>query len=119
MATGHNRTGRDPASEAMQRALEAEEQARAAIEGCQTQAEQLREQARTDADRIQERADRRADWVHRHCETVLQDRLEALATTEDEDGPAPWTGEDALAAATEALAAALTRTEPPEPDDTA
>jgi hypothetical protein len=100
----------DAASEAMQQALEAEERAREAVAGCREQAERLREQARVETGRIQERTDGRLEWIHRHCEAVLAERLRAL-TAEEPQAPGedrPWADETTLAAAAEALAADLT-----------
>ncbi len=103
----------DPASEAMQQALQAEERAREAIEGCQTQAEKLRERARADAEDIEDRADRRIEWIQSHCAKVLEGRLaeeraqEAQAPGEKE----PWTDAAILAQAARDVAVQLTRPE--------
>lgn len=109
MAKDRQQPHRDAASEAMQRALAAEAEAREAIEGCQTQADALREQARTDANRILQRADQRAEWVHQHCARVLEQRLAELQEGEPPaDNAAAWADDATLNAAAEALAQALT-----------
>jgi hypothetical protein len=114
MAKDRQPPHRDAASDAMQRALAAEAEAREAIAGCQTQAEALREQARSDANRILERADQRVEWVHNHCARVLERRLAALEEGEPPtDDATPWADDATLSAAAEALAAALTTPEEP------
>ena len=77
----------DPSSEAMRRALEAEERAREAIEGCRQQAEELHVRAREDARRIRQRADRRIARVQDRCETLLQGRLKGRLTELQEGAP--------------------------------
>jgi vacuolar-type H+-ATPase subunit H len=111
MAKDRQPSPRDSASEAMQRALAAEAEAREAIEGCQAQAESLREQARTDANRILERADRRVEWVHDHCNRVLEQGLAELQASEAPAAATAWADDATLEAAAEALAQTLTSPE--------
>ncbi|MEF8792461.1 hypothetical protein [Thiohalorhabdus sp.] len=103
----------DPASEAMQQALEAEERAREAIEGCEAQAEAIRERARADAEAIEDRADRRIEWVQNRCAQVLEDRLaEERSQADREPGAeAPWADEETLNQAGREVAEQLTRPE--------
>jgi len=66
------------AEEAIIRVLEAERSARAEVEQCATDAEQMRQEARLRARAIAERAAERAARVHRWMDVSIRTRVEEL-----------------------------------------
>ena len=115
MAQDKSTRAADAGSAAMEKALQAEEQALEAIKGCERQAEEVREEARDAARRIADRADRRISWAHDHSAEVLQ---RELADIQAADGPAtagqPRTDAALLRQAADRLAERLTTPEPSE-----
>lgn len=101
--------------EAMNRVLEAERAAQAAIMECTARAASLIEAAQQQARRIHSRTDSRISQVHAHCALALGRQVELLLQQEAESTSATVPDaamHEVLAAAVERLALVLT-------DDTA
>ncbi|WP_127477975.1 hypothetical protein [Sulfurivermis fontis] len=97
--------------EAMNRVLEAERAALAAIAECTTRAANLIEAAQQQARRIHRRTDSRISQVHAHCALALGRQVELLLQQEAENASATVPDaviQEVLAAAVERLAQSLT-----------
>ena len=64
--------------ESINRVLQAEKEARQAVENCRLDARRIVNRARIGASRILERADDRIGLMHRRCEQSVADRLSEL-----------------------------------------
>lgn len=95
------------AQQAIERVLEAEDAARAAVEACEAQAANLVTEARQGARRIAERADARIDAMRAAARTRLAAELAGLDAEAQAAAPLPPETASRVAAAVEALAARL------------
>lgn len=96
--------------DAMNRALESEQRALAAIEECEREAANLIDSAQQQARSLVERTDRRIRDLHLRCVRATADRLDAMVkedATEAELGGGLESGAKALEAAVDRLAARL------------
>lgn len=97
--------------EAMNRVLEAERAADAAVADCATRAAAVIEMAQQQARRIHSRTDSRISQVHAHCALALGRQVETLLQQEAEqaaDASLDAAMHQVLAAAVERLAQSLT-----------
>jgi regulator of protease activity HflC (stomatin/prohibitin superfamily) len=91
--------------EAMNRVLEAERAAHAAVAECEAQAAALLEAAQQQARRIHTRADNRLSQIHAHCALALGQQVEQLLQQDTGTTATPNLGDEMH----ELLAAAVTR----------
>jgi hypothetical protein len=91
--------------EAMNRVLEAERAAHAAVTECESHAAALLEAAQQQARRIHSRADNRLSQIHAHCALALGQQVEQLLQQDSNGAGAPSLGAETH----ELLAAAVTR----------
>jgi len=96
-------------SEAINRVLQAEQDAQAAVERCEREAQALLQAAQAQAGRIQQRTDARITWIEMRCSQWLSEQTRQLSLAgkvqADSGG---GTTQAALAELIEALAASLT-----------
>jgi len=76
-SSSNNETSMTP-EHAMNEVLEAESNAKHAVDKCATEAESLLQQARQKAKQIAERADERITRIHQRCSRVVTDQVGQL-----------------------------------------
>jgi vacuolar-type H+-ATPase subunit H len=99
---------------AIDRVLEAEADARQAMQDCDQQAEQIIEAAREDARRIARRANQRAAGLNERCDRLIADKARALREQAQKDRAAEELDPSEVARVDEAVsrvAARLTRSD--------